>query len=162
MDQQISGRAGPERLTALESKLWQLCKTHLNGCDSVYDIRIYDISPPDPADLWDRIDDLEAGLRQFLSGVIAGPMGGFVILEESRADAINRIGAIPPTQENLTELFLKPMRETLSPLQPAFYTLSEEGELKYDELLNPVIMSVSYAALCIRDAWYILMGEWSD
>ena len=162
MDQPLSIPEVTQQLNALESKLHRLCRAYLDGCDSVYYIGFREISPPDPSDLTERIDDLETGLRQFLSGVIAGPMGGFVILEESKADVIRSIGAIPPTQADLKELFLKPMLETLQPLQPVFHVVSDEGELKYDELLKPVIMSVSYAALCIRDTWYILMAEWSD
>jgi hypothetical protein len=90
-DQPLSVPEVTQQLNALESKLHRLCRAYLDGCDSVYYIGFREISPPDPSDLTERIDDLETGLRQFLSGVIAGPMGGFVILEESKADVIRSI-----------------------------------------------------------------------
>ncbi len=89
-------------------------------------------------------------------------MSGFVTLDESKADMIRSIGAIPSKTENLMDIFLSPMLDTLQPLQPAFYSLSMEGEMKYDELSHPDLRSLGYAAICIRDAWFIMIAEWRD
>jgi hypothetical protein len=162
MDHQLSNQTIMETIDALELNLTRLCQKYLDGCNSGYSIDFYKISPPDPLDLDKRFDDLQDGLRQFLTGVFGGPMGGFVILDKSKADLINSIGAIPSTQENLMNVFMTPMLEALQPLQPSFYTLSDEGEQKYDKLLKPVIMSISVAAICIQDMWFIMMATWSD
>ena len=157
----MSHQAITETINALECNLDQLCNKYLDGCNSVYSIEFYEISQPDPLDLDKRFDDLQDGLRQFLTGVFSGPMGGFVILDKSKADLIRSIGAIPSAKENLMNIFMTPMLEALQPLQPSFFTLSDEGEQKYDKLFNP-IMSLSFAAICIQDAWFIMMAAWSD
>lgn len=89
-------------------------------------------------------------------------MGGFVILDESKADLIRSIGAIPQTQEDLMQVFAAPMLDVLQTLQASVYPLTDEGELLYDDLLEPVVMSISTAAVRIDEQWFILMAEWSD
>ena len=59
MDQPLSIPEVTQQLNALESKLHRLCRAYLDGCDSVYYIGFREISPPDPSDLTERIDDLE-------------------------------------------------------------------------------------------------------
>lgn len=149
-------------LGGLSQRLNWLCCEHLNGLNSVYTIGFHRIAPPKPADLERQYDDLTDGLRQFLSDMFAGPSAGFVVLDQSAADVIHGMGAIPPTNEDLMALFLAPMLETLRPLQPSLYALTLRGERKYDWLLKPIVMSISVMAVRIDDTWYILMAIWSD
>ena len=150
-----------DKINGLGDTLEQLCGDYLDGCDSVYSIYFYAVSPPGASSL-ERSVPLREGIQGFVSGVLGGPMSGFVILDESKADVIRSIGAIPQTQEDLMQVFAAPMLDVLQTLQASVYPLTDEGELLYDDLLEPVVMSISTAAVRIEEHWFILMAEWSD
>ena len=149
------------QILELQHTLRKLCRLYLDGCNSIYSIAFYRISPPEISNLGQN-ETLQGGIRAFMAEVLGGPMGGFLILDESKTDIIQGIGAIPPTQENLMNLFTTPMLEVLQSLQASIYSLTDEAEEMYDDLLNPIVMPISMAAVCIRDYWFILMSIWSD
>ena len=147
-----------DRINRLEDTLQDLCDLYLDGCNSVYSIYFYKISPPEPSSL-QRSFTLQEGIQAFMSDVVGG---GYLVPEETQAARIRSVGANPPTREDIIKAFSVQIVEVLQPLQSSVFSLTNEDYQMYEDLLKPSTMSVGKIALCIKNYWFILMGEWSD
>ncbi len=164
MENTFKNKEIESKIEDLAGTLCQLCYRHLNGCNSVYMITFYRIDPPESSSLAQCVT-LQEGTRHFISKVLGGPWQDWSTVSGSDPDVVNiidSIGAIPPTEEDLMQVFLTPMLEVLEPLQASFYFLTYDAEVFYEELLKPVIESLCTVAVCIDEQWFIMMGEWSD
>ena len=165
-----------DQVTDFQRMLEKLTEKYLvTGLNSNISIHFIEIDPPELSDLEYRVDDLEKGVRSFLSETLNNgpeylfpapfpPFRRGLLLKDDDAPIVfetDKMLTKTLTEEELAKVFAGPILQTFLTLKSSVYTVTRAGRIKYESLLE-LIWCCSILAVSVKDRWFILVGEWTD
>ena len=162
-----------DHVTELRRILEELVEKYLViDLKSNISIHFIEIDLPEPSDLAYRFDDLEKGVRFFLSETLNnGPEPNLfpVPFPPFRRRLLIKHDDAPIafetnkrlTEEELMKVLADPILKTFQTLEASVYTVTIAGRIKNESLLKPS-WCCSMLAVSSENRWFILASDWRD